>query len=222
MCGRYTQTHKLSELMEVFEVDESALDELIEPSFNIAPSQQGPVIYLREKRIVHALSWGLQPVWAKEGSKRLINARSESVRDKPSFRHLIKGGRCAVPANGFYEFDRARGAGKAPHYFFPASGEPIAFAGLWEEHDGVGRFTILTTAANKDVCFLHDRMPVILERDEVDDWIQPEMDKGRFLELVKPRRAGYLSEHGVSSRANSVANNDPDLITPQPSQGSFF
>lgn len=222
MCGRYTQTSKLSELVDTYEIDEVLLEELVQTSFNVAPSQVAPVIYFREKRFLHPLHWGIRPAWAKPGSKRLINARSETVWEKPSFRHLMETHRCLVPAAGFYEFQSNPGGRKVPHYFTSANGRPVSFAGLWSESEEGGRFTILTTAANEEVSRVHDRMPVILEEEDFAEWVQPGLSRPRCTELVQPRPNGYLAVHSVSSRVNSPAHNGPELILPEPTQEFLF
>ena len=222
MCGRYTQTSQLSELIETYEIDEVLLEEMVGTSFNVAPSQVAPVVYFRQKRVLHPLHWGIQPAWARPGARRLINARSETVREKASFRGLVETHRCLVPAAGFYEFQSNPGGRKTPHYFTAANGEPISFAGLWEESGEVGCFTILTTGANEEVSRLHDRMPVILEKADGTDWLNPTLSPGRFSELIRPRPNGYFAVHPVSTRVNSPAHNGPELILPEPRQEFLF
>ena len=222
MCGRYTQTNTLSDLIESYEVDEVILQELIELSFNLAPSQVAPVIYFNQKHILRPFHWGIQPSWAVPRSKRWINARSETVWEKPAFRVLIETQRCLVPASGFYEFQPNPAGLKTPHYFTPAEGNLISFAGLWTESEEGGTFTILTTEANEEVSNFHDRMPVVLEKENFPEWLQTPLSRLRFAELVKPRANGYFKVRPVSSRVNSPANNDPELILTVPTQGCLF
>ena len=169
MCGRYTQTLAGPILLSRFRLEETVLD--LKPRYNIAPGQEAAVVVREETTTLAAMRWGLVPSWAKEPAigNRMINARAETITEKPSFKRLIERRRCLVPADGFYEW-RREAKGKVPMRFILKSREPFAFAGLWDrwrnpEGAELRTFTIITTAANELMRPVHDRMPVILARD---------------------------------------------------------
>ena len=173
MCGRYALYGPVSRLREAFDAVPEGFE--FEPRWNAAPMQWLPVVRQRSngERVIHRLRWGLVPSWAKDATiaTRLINARGESVAEKPSFRAAFRRRRCIVPANGFYEWQQLsdqQGGGKQPFYIHPVEGEFFALAGLWErwtrpaDGEELDTFTIVTTEANAAMRPLHDRMPVIL------------------------------------------------------------
>lgn len=175
------------------------------PKFNIAPTQYVPVI--RQQDVV-LMRWGLVPSWSKSlTGPPLFNARAETVAEKPSFRTAFKRRRCIVPASGFYEWKD-----KKPHYITLASGEPMAFAGLWESWNSptgvIESCTIITTAANEFMAKLHDRMPVILSPEEYAPWLDPDVDPSPMLDQYD----GAMKEHPVSSEVGNVRNDSPELI----------
>ncbi|MEM9382566.1 MAG: SOS response-associated peptidase, partial [Planctomycetota bacterium] len=183
MCGRYALTVEPDVLAALF-----ALDGVPEydARFNAAPSQELPVVVSdgpERARAARPMRWGLVPSWAKDSKigYRTINARSETAAEKPSFRAAFKRRRCLVPASWFYEWKRD-GDEKVPFRIRRADERPLAFAGLWEHWKGSSSepartsFTILTTAANQDIGDLHDRMPCLVEPDDFDRWLTPEVD----------------------------------------------
>ena len=164
------------------------------------------------------LKWGLIPSWADDPGigARMINARSETVAEKPSFRRAFKERRCLIPADGFYEWQRTSG-GKQPYYLRTKSGRPFAFAGLWESWDGDGSeihsCTILTTDANDLVGEVHHRMPVILPPGDYELWLDPDVrEPGELLPLLAPYPANDMEVYQVSRRVNRPSNNDPDCV----------
>ncbi|MGC9435145.1 MAG: SOS response-associated peptidase [Methanomicrobiales archaeon] len=202
MCGRFTITVTAG-LGERFGV--SGADCRIEPRYNVAPSQEIPLIRDGHERRLGFLEWGLPVSWQ---SGRLINARAESVLEKPIFRPLVRAGRCLVPADGFFEWDR-RGGEFVPWYFRCEEGDLFAFAGLAGE-DGC---LIVTTPANPDVAPVHDRMPVILRREDEERWLSPGLpDREEIRELCAPLPAGALVRHRVSLRVNDPRTDDPSLL----------
>lgn len=228
MCGRYTLTSQ-DQLVEELELK---LGEPIEasewwrPRFNIAPTQPAPVVTERDgERVIELLRWGLVPPWAgslSEGAK-LINARSEGIATRPAFRDAMKHRRCLVLADGFFEW-RGEGKARIPMYIRPVPRRTVTFAGLWERWkrpDGawVLTFTILTTAANALVAPLHDRMPVVVERDARAAWMADAI-------LPGPAEVGDWQVAQVSRRVSSVVNDDPGCIEPEavapPAQGRLF
>lgn len=193
--------------------------------FNLAPSQEAPVIVRDETgegRALATMRWGLVPSWARDSkiAHRTINARSETAAEKPSFRSAFKRRRCLVPASWFYEWQREAGT-KVPYRIQRADGRPLAFAGLWERWKGSATepprtsFTVLTTSANDDVAPLHDRMPCLIEPVDFDRWLTPEVeDPDATRRLLAPAPAGLLTLDRVSSRLNSVRNEGAGLMTP--------
>jgi len=227
MCGRYTQTHELAVLEEYFGF--SAPETEISPRYNIAPGQYAPVIRLDHEgqRKLELMRWGLVPFWAKDESigSRLINARSETLSEKPSFKQALKRRRCLILADGFYEWAKVPG-GKQPYYLKLKDSAPFAFAGLYERWDkGEGEtgtlknplytFTIVTTTPNAVVEPVHERMPVMLRREDEARWLNPEAELDELLALLKPYAAEMMQSYPVSKQVNRPDNDEPGLIQPQ-------
>ena len=215
MCGRFTLT--LSK-----EVIESALDVVLdelEPNYNIAPTQNVlSVVAGKDERRAGFMRWGLIPSWAKDkkiGSK-MINARSETADQKPSFKPLLSRRRCLIIADSFYEWDQ-NGGNKQP-YRFQLKDEPIiTFAGLWDrwqdKENELISCTILTTDANKDMERFHHRMPVILDEDKREQWLSRELtDHASLKSLLTPLPDGSITYYPISKEVNSPKNNYPELL----------
>lgn len=217
MCGRYTLAAGADELVEAFDVPAPTFD--LEPRYNIAPSQDAPVVAEdRRGRRIGLLRWGLVPGWAEEPGPGIVNARSESVRDKPSFREAFERRRCLVPADGFYEW-RRRGRGKVPYWIHPRGGGVMSLAGVWERWSRLGAeprhtFAILTTDASDDVAAIHDRMPVVVDAMHRDLWLDRGSDPDQLLDLLRAPPAGTLASHPVGTRVNRAVEDDPGLIEP--------
>jgi putative SOS response-associated peptidase YedK len=220
MCGRYAITLPPEAMVGLFEgVDISALGNL-EPRWNVAPSQNAPVIARSPDGELQAksLRWGLHPVWMKEppGAKSMINARSETAAEKPFFRDALKKRRCLVPADGFYEWHRV-GTTKSPYWISRADETPMVMAGLWERwradeaSDWVRTFAFLTAPASLDIAHLHDRTPVILSPDHFAEWLDSETSPDRIKALMAAPPPGTLRHWEVSSQVNSVRNDTPNL-----------
>jgi putative SOS response-associated peptidase YedK len=217
MCGRYTLSTPAGRLAEEFQLDSTVE---IPPSYNVAPTQQVAAVLEDEGgRRLEMLRWGLVPSWADDPDigARMINARSETAPEKPSFRRAFRGRRCLIAADGFYEWKREDG-GKQPYYFRMQDGRPFAFAGLWESWDkGGGELrtcTILTTRPNSVLNGIHDRMPVILPHDAYNAWLDPDADKEELGELMVPYPGDDLETYPVSRFVNSPSNNDERCIEP--------
>ncbi|HEX8913218.1 MAG TPA: SOS response-associated peptidase [Humisphaera sp.] len=223
MCGRYTLS-KLEQLLRQFPGITQLPDEL-RARFNIAPTQSVPVIANSHADRVGMAHWGLVPSWAKDPSigNRMINARAETLAEKPAFRSALRRRRCLVPADGFYEWQRhPDGKSKTPMFIRLKSGEPFAFAGLWEvwrdPEAGEGEepltsCTIVTTSPNALMEHIHDRMPVILPASAYAAWLDPkERDAADLVGLLKPFPAEQMQAHPVSRRVNTPANDDRHLI----------
>jgi putative SOS response-associated peptidase YedK len=223
MCGRYRLSRR-KQLIEEHFASVSRGEEDWSPRYNIAPAQPVPVIRQNPKEPVRGLSsmrWGLIPAWAKNssGAAKMINARSETASTKPAFRDALKSRRCLIPADGFYEWMRT-GKTKQPYCFEVKDGELFAFAGLWDRwKDPSGRWvkscSILTTTPNAVTSAVHDRMPVILDPDNYDLWLDPGMrDVTAAAELLKPFDARLMRCYPVSTRINHVANDDEECSVP--------
>ncbi len=220
MCGRYALYGPVSRLRERFDADVDGLD--FSPRYNAAPLQWLPVIRQRPsgERVASLLRWGLVPSWSKDeaGAARLINARGETVAEKPSFRSAFRRRRCIVPANGFYEWQPVAAGGKQPFYIHPAGGELLGLAGLWERWtrpgDGevIDSFTIVTTNANAVMRPLHDRMPVILEAGDYAAWLDGATGADQVRALVRPCPEAMLAFHPVAKAVGNVRNDGPELI----------
>jgi putative SOS response-associated peptidase YedK len=192
----------------------------LQSSYNVAPTQEVPaVVASNGGRRLEVLRWGLIPSWADdpEIGSRMINARSETVAEKPSFRRAFKERRCLIPANGFYEWRKENG-GKQPYYFRMKDGRPFAFAGLWESWDrhGGGEIqscTILTTDANDLVSEIHHRMPVILPQEDYELWLDSTLrEPDQLLPLLAPYPTNDMEAYPVSRRVNNPSNNEPGCV----------
>jgi len=218
VCGRYTLSTDPATLATAFGL---AATPTVEPRYNIAPTQPVGAVRVEggERRFVR-LRWGLIPSWAKDPSigSRLINARAETVVEKPSFRTALRLRRCLVVADGFYEWQRRPDGGKQPYHIRLVDGRPFAFAGLWERWaDPTGApvetCTILTTAANALMATIHDRMPVILDAADYAAWLDPERrDPVAVLPLLAPYPPERMAAHPVSSRVNRPSEDVPELV----------
>lgn len=219
MCGRYTLTATPEDVRRLFEFLEQPN---FPPRHNIAPTQ--PVGIVRQEhggRHFALVRWGLVPPWVKDPASfsLLINARSETAAGKPSFRGAMRHHRCLFPASGFYEW-RQTPDGKQPYYISPSDGGLMAFAGLWEtwsDPDGgdIDTGAILTTAANRTIGQIHHRMPAILMPEDFASWLDTGNVMARHAsELLRPAPEDYLTAVPVSTRVNSVANDDEELLQP--------
>lgn len=220
MCGRFVKKSGKEELRKRFGFDDPSQEILFEPSFNIAPSQEQPIlIVFEDRRIVRMMKWGLVPYWSKDPKigYKMINARSEGIEQKPSFKTPIKRKRCIIMADGFYEWHKPEPKTKTPYYFKLKSSEPFAMAGLWDLWQNGDRqlrtFTIITTAPNELMEPIHNRMPVILhERDEAR-WLDPEIaDPKHVLPLLVPYPSDEMESYKVSTIVNSPKNDIPQCI----------
>ena len=221
MCGRYTLSSKGDEVALLFDLQEIPQLPL---RYNIAPTQETAVVRVErpgEPRRLDLLRWGLIPYWAKEASigNRMINARAESVAEKPAYRWSFRKKRCLIPADGFYEWKKA-GKTKQPYLIRRKDAKPFAFAGLWDrwqdpERGQLDTFTILTTDANELVRPLHDRMPVILDSKDFDLWLDPAFeDRERLQPLLAPFDPEQMETFPVSRTVNSPANDVAGCIEP--------
>jgi len=226
MCGRYVATTPTSLLIEEFDVDEVALGPTPEPNYNVAPTDPVPAIALNRvgQRVLGRFAWGLVPSWSKDpkGGARFINARAESVLDKPAFRSAFARRRCLLPADGFYEWERHPDGSKQAWFISRGDDRSMAMAGLWEvwrpkdagkDVPALRTCSIVTTSANAVMQPVHDRMPVILERDTWSEWLEAPAGN---VDLLVPVDEDILVRRPVSNQVNSVRNNGPELLEPSP------
>lgn len=219
MCGRYTLISAPQAIRALFRYAEQPN---FPPRYNIAPTQPIAVVRLtnRQRQVV-LMRWGLLPSWVKDPKafSLIVNARGETVLDKPSYRAAMKRRRCLIPADGFYEW-KTTGASKQPYYVRARSGAPLAFAGLWETWAGpngeeVDTVTIVTTEANGTLRPVHDRMPVIVPPEAFDIWLDTDnVDDRTAAALIVPAPDSLLETWPVSTDVNRVANDNAGLIDP--------
>ncbi len=221
MCGRFARRATREVLAEWFGVEPDDIPPFA-PSYNIAPQSVQPVVRLGRdsgKPEFALLRWGLVPFWAKDAKigYSTINARAEEVAAKPAFREALRKRRCLVPADAFFEWKRNDQKNKQAYAIALKSGEPYAFAGLWEswrpkEGEALETFTILTTDANEIVAPVHNRMPVILARKDYARWLEPAAAERLPVDLLRPFPAEQMVGWQISDRVGNVRNNDPDLL----------
>ena len=245
MCGRYASSRRPEDLVEEFEVVESKVPQPLPPDYNVAPTKEVYAVVERPpsardggegeppQRQLRVLKWGLVPSWAKDPSigNRMINARMETVAEKPAYRKALASRRCLLPADGYYEWyptEELTAAGKPrkqPFFIRPKDGGALAMAGLYEiwrdptkDDDAEDRFrwtcTVITTDAEDDVGKIHDRMPLMVEPERWQAWLDPRTDQDTVLDLLVPAAPGRLEAYPVSTMVNAVRNNGPELIEP--------
>ena len=253
MCGRYASSRQPEDLVEEFEIrPRSDTGELphLEPDFNVAPTKEVYAVVERPprdapgdapdeaepERQLRVLTWGLVPFWAKDPKigSRMINARMETVAEKPAYRRAFERRRAILPADGYYEWyateekTKAGKPRKQPYFIRPADGGVLGMAGLYEiwrdpekADDDPGRFlwtcTVLTTSAEDDLGHIHDRMPLMLSPEKYDAWLDPRRhDRDDLLALLEPAAPGRLEAFPVSPLVSNVKNNGPELVEPIP------
>jgi len=217
MCGRFTITYTREVIENRFgaRFDTS----LFTPRYNAAPSQSLPVILNTQPQVIQPLVWGLRPVWLKQVGRRegLINVRDDTLRDKPTFARHLAHRRCLVLADSFYEWKKTEKKHKIPYRFQLKTGEPFAFAGIWEENedeDGhmLRTFAIITTDSNALVAQVHNRMPALLTREAEQAWLDPKATREHVLSLLAPYPASEMRMYEISPRVNRATEDKPDHI----------
>jgi putative SOS response-associated peptidase YedK len=218
MCGRYASSRDARDLASAFEVEEPP-EESLPPSWNVAPTDPVWAVMTRDgRRQLRVLRWGLVPSWAKDakGAARLINARSETVTEKPAFRSAYQRRRCLLPADGYYEW-QADGTRKQPWFLTSRDREPLSMAGLYEVwsqgEERLWTCTVLTTDAADDTGAIHDRTPLLVPRERWTTWLDPEVeDPGQ--DLLVPAVSGVLDAWPVGAEVGNVRNDGPQLVEP--------
>jgi len=219
MCGRYASSANPDDLASYFRVEEPP-EQALPPSYNVAPTDPVYAVMQRdERRRLQVVRWGLVPSWAKDAKvgARFINARRETVRDKPAFRAAFQRRRCLVPADGYYEWQRIGGA-KQPYYLVATDRSPLAMAGLyeiWRAPDAslVWTCTVITTDAADELGHIHDRTPLLVPTAAWDRWLDPAVDDPGD-DLLVPGTPGNLDAWPVSQEVGNVRNNAPQLVEP--------
>jgi putative SOS response-associated peptidase YedK len=212
MCGRFSLSKR--ELVEITSFLDAVIDDedaaLYKPRYNVAPSDTCLIVQPdRGRRKLVRAAWGLPG--GPTGDKLVINARAETVAEKPMFRDALARRRCVVPADGFFEWTGSKGR-RRPIWYHAPNGQLVLFAGLWEPRaDGTPAFTIVTTEANPLVAPVHDRMPVVLQRSDLDAWLNSPRE-----DLLRPAPESALIATPVSSRVNDVIHDDPTCLEPDP------
>ena len=222
MCGRLSQNLTWQQIYTLYTLPVSTPRLDPQPRFNGAPTQEFLLCRLDEggTRSMAALRWGLVPFWAKDVKigARLINARAETVKDKPAFRSAFRARRCLIPANGWFEWKRS-GKSKQPYFLALESGSPLSFAALWEQWGRDGQhletFTIITTEASSALSDIHHRQPAVVDPDDYSDWLDPGTPLETLQEIIGPSHEGPYEIRPVSDRVNRVANDTPDILAPQ-------
>jgi putative SOS response-associated peptidase YedK len=224
MCGRFTLTLEAPLVQQEFQLND--MPSGYQPRYNIAPSQPVAVVRDMEKRgvttpvVAEWMRWGLIPSWAKDESigNKMINARSETLTEKPSFRTAYQRRRCLILSDGFYEWQKQPGKSSQPHHFSRKDGKPFAFAGLWEfwkspQGADVLSCTIITTRANGVVSPVHERMPVMLAAENAREWLKP-APTDQLQRFLIPFPAELMTSHPVSMMVNKPGVESPGLLEP--------
>jgi putative SOS response-associated peptidase YedK len=256
MCGRFASARKRIELLEEFGVQSDRVDADLRPDYNVAPTKPVYAVLTRHsrekesakderrepgdvaRRQLRVVRWGLVPYWAKDPSigSRMINARAETVAEKPAYRRAFARRRCLLPADGYYEWQQVIEDGrkrKQPYYIYRADGGGLAFAGLYElwrdpavpedqDNSWLWTTTIITTTATDEVGQIHDRMPMVIDPAAWQDWLDPDnTEVAAVRQLLVPAVSGGLTSHPVSTAVNNVRNNGPELAEALPGPSSL-
>lgn len=230
MCGRYVQTLGAQELVDSFDVAGSTLDQSLPLNWNIAPTNEIYIIRNEsDSRILDCASWGLIAPWqktfaeARASQSHAINARSESIHEKPTFRHAFRTSRCLIPATGYYEWATSLGrySPKQPFYITRIDGKPLPIAGIWsswqsESGQVIQSASIITREAVGELATIHSRMPIFMPVERWSDWLDPKSrDINRLINMLSvPEPDAGVVARPISSQVNLVANNGPELIIP--------
>ena len=234
MCGRYAASRNPDDLVEEFEIERLDSADLPGPSWNVAPTDAVAAVLVRKghedpehpERQLRAVRWGLVPSWSKDakGAARLINARVETVAEKPAFRKAFVARRCLLPADGYFEWYVTDAGAKQPFFITRTDGRSLAMAGLYEiwrdpaapeDAPRLWTATVITTSAQDELGHIHDRMPMMLEPESWEHWLDPTRSEPEELRgLLQPAMPGMLEARPVSTAVGNVRNNGPELVEP--------
>jgi putative SOS response-associated peptidase YedK len=220
MCGRKTLSRDINSIIEEMNIEEWQDSDIYQPRYNIAPTQYSPVIIDKVVRHAKLMRWGLIPNWATDSSigPKLINARSETLLQKPSFQNLVPSRRCVIISDGYFEWKRTSGR-SIPYYIYHSENKLLPMAGLWDiwknpSGENIFSYTVITTKPTPSIEEIHHRMPVILDSESIDLWIRVRNTTiSDAIEVLKPYD-GPLNFHEVSRMVNSPKNNRPECILP--------
>jgi putative SOS response-associated peptidase YedK len=220
MCGRKTLSRDINSIIEEMNIEEWQDSDIYQPRYNIAPTQYSPVIIDKVVRHAKLMRWGLIPNWATDSSigSKLINARSETLLQKPSFQNLVPSRRCVIISDGYFEWKRTSGR-SIPYYIYHSENKLLPMAGLWDiwknpSGENIFSYTVITTKPTPSIEEIHHRMPVILDSESIDLWIRVRNTTiSDAIEVLKPYD-GPLTFHEVSRMVNSPKNNRPECILP--------
>jgi len=211
MCGRYSIGNEIQSLAQEYNLQPPGD---FHATYNAAPGQDLPVVTNQRTKVFSLVNWGIVPFWAKDSSKRLINARAETVAEKATFKKAFQRRRCLVPADGYYEWMKGPD-GKTPYRIFRKDAPAFFLAGIWDTNDeGKAYFAIITSEASPSIAHIHDRMPVILEDDAVVFWLSDSEDFAGLQDILRPFDDQQLQAYSVSKAVNRVSNNLPSLREP--------
>jgi putative SOS response-associated peptidase YedK len=218
MCGRYASARSVDDLAATFGIAEDDVDAVPAPDWNVAPTKPVPAVLVRDgRRVLTTLRWGLVPAWSDGvGGPAPVNARVESVTEKPSFRDAVRRRRCLLPADGWYEWRRFDDGRRVPHYLCAEDGAVLALAGIWEVwYDGDGRplrsTAVVTGSAPADLAHLHDRAPLVVPAAQWQHWLDPATSLQDVVAMLRPTAAGTVQAWPVSERVGDVRAAGPEL-----------
>jgi len=220
MCGRFVLKDNIEDLSSCFHID-NVEDLFLEARYNIYPGQNVPVIIMEERKKFVMMRWGLVPSWSNDPliGFQIINARAETLSQKPSFKNSFKKHRCIIPCSGFYEWKKLDKKTKVPYFIRLRNGTPFALAGLWDRRNKDGgnltTFTIITTTPNNIIEPIHDRMPVILKSENHDMWINPDItDTENISDFLKPYPSEEMELYEISTFVNNPKNDSAECMEP--------
>ena len=209
MCGRYSIAAPTEILEEGFQ---AKVPPKYQPHYNAAPTQRLPVVLNKQPGTMSLPVWGIVPKWAKSPNQRLINARAETIAEKPTFKKSFHNRRCLVPANSYYEWQKLPGGKKQPYRIYDPGNNLISFAGLWEVHPEEGpAFIIVTVNAPDKISSIHDRMPAVLEPEARELWLSDTEDYESLQAILQPYRENSLQADPISTKVNNVRNEGEEL-----------
>ena len=217
MCGRFTLTSTKRDLTDNLGIESLHFDFNWQPNYNVAPTQEIPVLIYQNRRVIRGMFWGLIPYWSNNMKigNRMINAREETLTEKPAYASLVRSQRCIVIANGYYEWMQTR-HGKKPYYIHDSKNDILLFAGLWDRWKNVKKqyrmtCTIITTEASEQLKHIHSRMPLILEKERINEWINCNNSENTILQLLQTNTVA-LNYHPISTFVNNSSNNSKKCI----------
>ena len=211
MCGRYSIGNEIQELAKKHKME---VPSGFQPTYNAAPGQDLPVVSNHNSSTFTLYHWGIVPFWAKDSSKRLINARAETIAEKPTFKQSFQQRRCLIPADSYYEWKKSP-EGKTPYRILRSDASAFFLAGIWDtQESGPADFAIITTQASPSIANIHDRMPAMLVDEAISLWLSDTEDWEGLQDILRPYDDQQLRSYPVSTAINRVSNNEAELREP--------